>query len=194
MRSRIAICLGGLALVCLALASGTTAQNGDIPRTPSGRPDLSGTYDVATLTPMERPTELGEKMALSEEEAAEIAEGALRRNERRNRPSDPNRGAPEAATTRFRSTGSGARRFSSTRPTAGIRHGSTALTACARAPRTQGLPSGSRRGSTRRDHTTTWSSVPMPSAVSSVSAPPPAPRCCRRSTTTTSGSCSPRTR
>ena len=96
MRSRIAICLGGLTLVCLALASGTTAQNGDIPRTPSGRPDLSGTYDVATLTPMDRPTELGEKMALSEEEAAEIAEGALRRNERRNRPSDPNRGAPEA--------------------------------------------------------------------------------------------------
>ena len=42
MRSRIAICLGGLALVCLALASVATAQNGDIRRTPSGRPDLSG--------------------------------------------------------------------------------------------------------------------------------------------------------
>ena len=74
MRSRIAICLGGLALVCLALASVATAQNGDIRRTPSGRPDLSGTYDVSTLTPMERPTELGEQMALTDEEAAELAE------------------------------------------------------------------------------------------------------------------------
>ena len=89
MRSRLAICLGGLALVCLALVPVAAAQNGDILRTPSGRPDLSGTYDVSTLTPMERPTELGEKMALTEEEAAEIAERARQRDERRNRPSDP---------------------------------------------------------------------------------------------------------
>ena len=94
MRSRIAICLGGLATVCLALAPVAAAQNGDIPRTPSGRPDLSGSYDVSTLTPMERPTELGEKMALSEEEAAEIAERARQRDVRRQRRSDPNRGAP----------------------------------------------------------------------------------------------------
>ena len=94
MRSRIAVCLGGLALVCLASAPVAVAQNGDIPRTPSGRPDLSGTYDVSTLTPMERPEELGEKMALSAEEAAEIAENQRQRRARRNAPSDPNRGAP----------------------------------------------------------------------------------------------------
>ena len=61
-------------LVSLTLASVATAQNGDISRTPSGRPDLSGSYDVSTLTPMERPEDLGEKMALTEEEAAAIAE------------------------------------------------------------------------------------------------------------------------
>jgi len=94
MRSRIAICLGGLALVCLALASVATAQNGDIRRTPSGRPDLSGTYDVSTLTPMERPTELGEQMALTDEEAAELAERTRQAMALANRPSDPNRGAP----------------------------------------------------------------------------------------------------
>ena len=27
----------------------------DVPRTPSGHPDLSGTYDGATLTPLVRP-------------------------------------------------------------------------------------------------------------------------------------------
>ena len=94
MRSRIAISLGWLVLVCLALVPVAAAQNGDIPRTPSGRPDLSGTYDVSTLTPMERPEELGEKMALSSEEAAEIAESQRQRRAERNRPSDPNRGAP----------------------------------------------------------------------------------------------------
>ena len=94
MRSRITVCLGGLGVVCLVLAPVAVAQNGDIPRTPSGRPDLSGTYDVSTLTPMQRPEELGEAVALSAERAAEIAEGARRRDERRARPSDPERGAP----------------------------------------------------------------------------------------------------
>ena len=54
MRNRVAMCLGGLAVVSLmlALAPVAAAQNGDIPRTAGGRPDLSGTYDVSTLTPM----------------------------------------------------------------------------------------------------------------------------------------------
>jgi len=43
---------------------------------------------------MERPEELGEKMVLSAEEAAEIAENQRERRARRNAPSDPNRGAP----------------------------------------------------------------------------------------------------
>ena len=71
-----------------------SAQSEALPRTPSGRPDLSGTYDVSTLTPMERPEELGDKMMLSDEEAAEIAETQRQRRARRNAPSDPDRGAP----------------------------------------------------------------------------------------------------
>ncbi len=81
-------------LVSLALASVATAQNGDIPRTPSGRPDLSGSYDVSTLTPMERPEDLGEKMTLTEEEAAAIAERMRQGMAAANLRSDPNRGAP----------------------------------------------------------------------------------------------------
>ncbi len=100
MRSRIAICFGGLAVVCLAPVA--AAQIGDIPRTPSGRPDLSGTYDVATLTPMQRPTELGEKMFLTEEEAAAIEAGEAAALASifnydpavNTEASDPNRGAP----------------------------------------------------------------------------------------------------
>ncbi|MCY4074108.1 MAG: hypothetical protein OXH04_01605, partial [Acidobacteria bacterium] len=62
----------GVALVTAALAATAAAQ--DIPRTASGRPDLSGTYDTATLTPLQRPAELGDRLSLTEEEAAAIAE------------------------------------------------------------------------------------------------------------------------
>ena len=48
-----------VALVLLLLASTMTLQ-ADVPRTPSGKPDLSGTYDTATLTPLERPEFLGD--------------------------------------------------------------------------------------------------------------------------------------
>ncbi len=94
MHSRITTCLGALAVVGLVFAPIVTAQDGDIPRTASGRPDLSDTYDVSTLTPMQRPSDLAEKMSLTDEEAAELAETARLRREERNAPSDPNRGAP----------------------------------------------------------------------------------------------------
>jgi hypothetical protein len=93
MRSRIALCLGVLGVVGLAVAPVALAQ-GDIPRTPSGRPDLSGTYDVSTLTPMQRPSGLADKQFLTDEEAAEIAAQELQRNIDRQQDSDPNRGAP----------------------------------------------------------------------------------------------------
>ena len=61
-----------------ALAPVVRAQPGGagIPRTSHGRPDLSGTYDIATLTPLQRPATFGDQLILTEEEAAEIAAGA----------------------------------------------------------------------------------------------------------------------
>jgi len=44
--------------------SGTTL------RTPDGKPDLQGTWSFATLTPMERPANLGDKEFFTEPEAA----------------------------------------------------------------------------------------------------------------------------
>ena len=52
MRGRISFAVGVFALVSLPLAVPVAAQGDDIPRTSAGRPDLSGTYDVSTLTPM----------------------------------------------------------------------------------------------------------------------------------------------
>ncbi|MDA1092438.1 MAG: hypothetical protein O3A25_04070 [Acidobacteria bacterium] len=94
MRSRIACCCSGLVALCLGLAPVAAGQTGDIPRTSSGRPDLSGTYDVSTLTPMQRPDELAEKQFLTDEEAAEIAAQELQRNIARQANSAPDRGAP----------------------------------------------------------------------------------------------------
>jgi hypothetical protein len=43
---------------------------GTVPRTPDGRPDLGGVWSYATITPLERPADLGDKAVLTEEEAA----------------------------------------------------------------------------------------------------------------------------
>jgi hypothetical protein len=41
-----------------------------VPRMPDGHPDLQGTYDLATLTPLQRP--MGMKAVISDEEAAKL--------------------------------------------------------------------------------------------------------------------------
>ncbi|MDX1383914.1 MAG: hypothetical protein R3190_09750 [Thermoanaerobaculia bacterium] len=78
-----------LALLPLAAAA-------EVPRTAGGRPDLSGTYDVATLTPFERPGSFGDKLELTDAEAEAIANRARMQSQFANRPSDPERGAPRA--------------------------------------------------------------------------------------------------
>ncbi len=76
MQSRI-LAVAAVFTAVMTLAPVTFAQqNGEIPRRPDGRPDLSGTYDIATLTPLQRPSELGDKLVLTEEEAAALAAGA----------------------------------------------------------------------------------------------------------------------
>ena len=54
----------------------------ELPRTPDGHPDLQGTFTFRTLTPMQRPTELGERAVLTEEEAAEWTAFENRRQNR----------------------------------------------------------------------------------------------------------------
>ena len=82
------------AATVLALAAPAVIQAQEIPRTSGGRPDLSGTYDIATLTPLQRPERFGDTLSLSEEEAAAIARQEFDRNAQRNQASDPNREAP----------------------------------------------------------------------------------------------------
>jgi len=50
------------------------------PRTAWGAPDLQGIWNNSTLTPFQRPAELGEREFLSEEEAASVEQRAANRN------------------------------------------------------------------------------------------------------------------
>jgi len=64
----------GPILLALALMAGQDApsKTWTVPRTPDGHPDLSGTYDTATLTPLERPAQFGDKLFLTAEEARSL--------------------------------------------------------------------------------------------------------------------------
>jgi len=68
-------------------AAAPTKKTWTTPRTPWGQPDLQGVWDFATLTPMERPSGLAGKEALTEEEAAEFEKRTLveRDEDRRDR-------------------------------------------------------------------------------------------------------------
>jgi hypothetical protein len=64
------------------------------PRTPDGHPDLQGMYDVATLTPLERPAALGNQLTMSADQARQIERTAAARRERASLPDRGDRPAP----------------------------------------------------------------------------------------------------
>ncbi len=89
------------------------AKSADTPRTADGHPDLTGVYDIATLTPLDRPAMFGDKGAITPEEAKRLekqvadridARGAAERRQPRGaadwrRRLEPARPATSAATT-----------------------------------------------------------------------------------------------
>ena len=82
-----------LAVVGLA-APAVAVGDEEVARTPSGRPDISGYYDVGTLTPLVRPQAFGDNLYLSREEADRIAEEERQRMQAEAQVSDPDREAP----------------------------------------------------------------------------------------------------
>lgn len=72
----------------------TQGASSDIPRTPDGHPDLTGIYNVATITPLERPAEYGDRLFLTEEEIVAMVQYEEQRNQQDLEPVDPNRPAP----------------------------------------------------------------------------------------------------
>ena len=70
--------------------SGQTQRG--VPRMPDGHPDLQGTYDLGTLTPLERRA--GSPLVLTEDQAKKLETQVAQRNASANAPIDANRAAP----------------------------------------------------------------------------------------------------
>jgi hypothetical protein len=87
------------ALMSASLAGQTrpaakAAASSALPRTPDGHVDLQGTYDIATLTPVERPRNANGKLTLTDKEAAAIEGAESKRVFERALPSPVDRAAP----------------------------------------------------------------------------------------------------
>src|ERR1700685_1875082 len=67
-----ALALVSVTAVCAQAPSQTApaAKKWSAPRTTDGRPDLEGVWDAASMTPLERPVELGNKEFYTPEEIA----------------------------------------------------------------------------------------------------------------------------
>src|SRR5437773_9851135 len=63
-------------------------------RTPGGHPDLQGVYEIATITPLERPAQFGNRANLTREEAAAMETYEQQRQVKNDAPLAADRGAP----------------------------------------------------------------------------------------------------
>ena len=81
MSCRVFSFVGAVAALLTVAASGPVPAfaQGDVPRTRWGHPDLQGIWDHRTITPLERPEELGDRVFLTEEEAAGLEQAAVDR-------------------------------------------------------------------------------------------------------------------
>ena len=73
----VALMVSGTLLTPVVAAAQSTAE---VPRTAWGDPDLGGTWDFRTITPLERPEQYGDREFLTAEEAATLEQGAVERD------------------------------------------------------------------------------------------------------------------
>ena len=94
MRDRFLTLIGGLAVVVAAVSvthidiAGQTAPA----KKPVTHPDLQGTYDLGTITPLERAA--GSPLVLTDEDAKKLERQVADRSDKLNAPIDANRAAP----------------------------------------------------------------------------------------------------
>ncbi len=103
MRDGFLMVLGALAITVFTLTPLAPAQQAanDIPRAADGRPDLSGTYNVATLTPLQRSEKLGDKLTLTDQEAEALAKKEAAMVAKADEATNPDREAPAVGGSGF---------------------------------------------------------------------------------------------
>jgi hypothetical protein len=96
--SAVGMALGLIALTAPPVAGQVTnivtnaAARSDLPRTPDGHPDLQGTYDLATMTPLERLP--GDPAFLTKEKAVALQRAEAQRRSKDDEPSPADRPPP----------------------------------------------------------------------------------------------------
>jgi len=89
-----AVLLGVVLIGSHSIAAQTPAARAKaVARTTDGHPDLQGVWDVATITPVERPAGMS-RLVLSPDEVKQMEGYEAERNQKSAEPSDPNRAAP----------------------------------------------------------------------------------------------------
>lgn len=82
--------------IIVALTSTTIANaQEEFPRTPSGKPDFNGNYDISSLTPFERPASYGDRLFLTPEEVEAMRDQEFSIRAAADVPSDPDSALPE---------------------------------------------------------------------------------------------------
>ena len=82
MNHRYLAAVCAVSAVVVLLPAFVVAQSANAPKTTWGAPDLQGVWDFRSLTPLERPEALSDKEFLTEEEAANLEQEAVSKNER----------------------------------------------------------------------------------------------------------------
>lgn len=80
MRHRVLVVISVAAVLVALVLSGAAQAQTKGPRTPWGKPDLQGTWDFRTITPLERPDNLASREFLSQEEAEKAEQEVVDRN------------------------------------------------------------------------------------------------------------------
>ena len=93
MKTNLLTIVSALSLA-LTLTTVVNAQDA-FPRTPSGKPDFNGTYDISSLTPFERPASYGERQFLTDEEVQAMRDREMSIRAAGDVPSDPNSALPD---------------------------------------------------------------------------------------------------
>ena len=89
MRGRWATIAGAMLVAAglsLPLGAQAPARAWITPRTPDGHPDLQGNWNVATITPVERPAEFGNRLVLTDAEATALERAEATRSQKLDAP------------------------------------------------------------------------------------------------------------
>ena len=86
MNPRVPVYLSAVALFALLGTAPLAGQDGSLPRTPWGDPSIAGAWSNTTMTPLQRPDDLGDKEFLTDEELVTRQEEVFERSSLDNRP------------------------------------------------------------------------------------------------------------